>query len=71
MPYRALRFGDLDDPSDPVAIYAREKEAKPFKEETETRPSVLYVKHEKWMEEKAATGIQLNPDDDEIIYEQR
>ena len=70
-PTEALRFGDLDDPEDPVAKYASTHDAKAFKEEAGTRPSVLYVGHEKWMEEKAKTGIQLSPDENEIVYEQR
>lgn len=69
-PADALRYGDLGDPSDPVSRYARNHDAKPFKEDVGTYPSVLYVKHEPWMEQAAATGIQLSPEDNEIVYEQ-
>lgn len=68
-PTDALRFGDLDDPSDPVTIYAEENKARPFKESAGTKPSVLYVSHEAWMEDKAKS-VQLLPDDEDIIYEQ-
>jgi tetrathionate reductase subunit B len=70
-PTDALRFGDLDNPQDPVSVYAKENNAKAFKEEAGTNPNVLYVAHEKWMEDSAATGIQLSPNDNEIIYEQK
>lgn len=70
-PTTALRFGDLDDPDDPVARYAAEREAQPFKEDAGTRPSVLFVGLEKWMEDAARTGIQLTTYDDEVVYETR
>ncbi len=70
-PTEALRFGDLDDPQDPLAQYAAQHGAKAFKEGAETAPSVLYVKHDKWMEDSAKTGVQLSPADEDIIYEQR
>lgn len=69
-PAEALHFGDLDDPNDPVTQYAKTNNAKAFKEDANTKPSVLYVKHEDWMDEAAATGIQLTPEDNEIVYEQ-
>lgn len=70
-PTQTLRFGDLDDPNDPVAQYAKEHNAKPFKADAGTEPSVLYIALEPWMEQAAATGVQLSPKDDEIIYEQK
>ena len=70
-PTQTLRFGDLDDPNDPVAQYAKEHNAKPFKADAGTQPSVLYIEHEPWMERAAATGVQLSVKDDEIIYEQK
>lgn len=69
-PTDTLRYGDLGDPEDPVAKYAKEHNAKPFKEDAGTNPSILYVNHKDWMEQAVATGVQLSPDDDEIIYEQ-
>lgn len=69
-PTDALIYGDLDNPEDPVAIIASKLKAKPLKEKSGTKPSVLYVGHEDWMEKESATGIQLSPEDDEIIYEQ-
>ena len=67
-PTDALIYGDLDNPEDPVAIIASKLKAKPLKEKSGTKPSVLYVGHEDWMEKESATGIQLSPEDDEIIY---
>ena len=69
-PADALRYGDLGNPADPVAKYARKHGARPFKEDVGTRPSILYVNQKKWMEQAAATGVQLSSEHDEIIYEQ-
>ena len=69
-PTQTLRFGDLADPSDPVAQYAAKHQAKPLKADAGTQPSVLYIAHAPWMEQASATGVQLSPKDDEIIYEQ-
>ncbi len=69
-PTQTLRYGDLGDPEDPVAKYAKEHNAKPFKEDADTHPSILYIQQEKWMEKAAATGVQLSSEDNEIIYEQ-
>lgn len=68
-PADALRFGDLDDPNDPVAQYAAKNQARVFKEGAGTRPSVMYIAHENWMED-SAKSIQLLPGDEDIIYEQ-
>lgn len=70
-PTEALRFGDLDDAGDPVARYAEARGAEAFKEDAGTRPSVLFVGLEEWMEESAESGIQISPDDDDIVYEVR
>lgn len=69
-PTDTLRFGDLDNADDPVTQYAKEHGAKPFKEDVGTKPSILYIEQEAWMEQAAATGVQLVPEDDEIVYEQ-
>jgi len=65
-----LRFGDFDDAADPVTKYASEQGARPFKESAGTKPSVLYIGHDSWMEDKAKS-VQLLPDDEDIIYEQK
>ncbi len=70
-PTSALLFGDLDDEDDPAAKAAAAHGARPFKEEAGTRPTVLYVSHERFMEEKANVGVQLSKDDADIVYEQR
>ena len=69
-PTKAIRFGDLDDPNDPISLKIKEKEARPWKESAGTKPSVYYVGHEEWMEKKVNTGVQLDPKDEDIIYEQ-
>ena len=67
---RGVKFYDLDDESDPVTKAARDRGAKAWKEDAETSPSVLYVRHEQWMESKANLGVQISHDDEDIIYEQ-
>ena len=69
-PTAVLRFGDLDDPADPVYQLAREQGARAMKEDAGTRPSVLYLGLETWMEEKASGGIQLTEGEDELVYVQ-
>jgi len=70
-PVNALKYCDLEDPDDPVVIYARKYDAKAFKEEAGTNPSVFYIGLEKWMEKKVENGIQLSSKEDEIIYVQK
>ncbi len=69
-PSGALEFGDLADPEDPITKLAAANDAKAWKEQEGTEPSVLYIGHETWMEEKANTGVQLDENDGDIIYEQ-
>ena len=70
-PTEALRFGDLGQADDPVAQYAEEHGAEPFKPEAETAPSVVYVGLRDWMAAAARTGVQVSADDDDIVYETR
>ena len=67
-PTDALRFGDMDDPTDPVSTYAAATKATAYKADKATRPSVVYVGHDKGMEERAA-GVQRVDGEDGIIYE--
>ena len=69
-PTEALKFHDLGDATDPVTQTAKRRDAKAWKQEEETSPSVLYVRHEAWMEDKANAGVQISPADEDIIYEQ-
>ena len=69
-PTDALVFGDLDDPESKISQLAKKQDAKAWKEKEGTKPSVLYVNHEQWMEEKTNTGVQLDPADEDITYEQ-
>ena len=69
-PTDALIFGDLEDPESRISKLAEKQKAKPWKPEAETNPSVLYVGHEKWMEKKVNTGVQLDAADEDVTYEQ-
>ena len=67
-PTTALRFGDLDDETDPVTQYAKSHGAKAYKADAGTKPTVLYIGHEDWME-SAARGVQRQDDEAGIVYE--
>ena len=67
---KSLQFGDLDNPEDPLVKAIDRTSAKPWKEEAGTKPRVYYAGHERWMEEMANTGVQLDEDDADITYEQ-
>ena len=69
-PTDALVFGDLDDPESTISKLAKKNKAKAWKEKEGTKPSVLYVNHAGWMEKNANTGVQLDPNDKDITYEQ-
>ena len=69
-PSDALQFGDFDNPDDPVTKVAAEAGAKGWKEGEGTKPSVVYIGHEPWMEEMANTGVQLSDKDRDVTYEQ-
>ena len=69
-PTEALKFHDLGDESDEVTAMAKKQNAKAWKEDAETFPSVLYVNHEKWMEDKVNVGVQISERDEDPIYEQ-
>lgn len=69
-PTDVLRFGDLDDIEDPATRHAQRHGARPMKEEAGTKPSVLYIGLEAWMEQKAKGGVRLSPDEDELVYVQ-
>ncbi len=68
-PTGTLLFGDLDDPEDPVAILAAAKGAQAMKAAAGTRPSVVYIGLESWME-KDNPGVQLQSGENGVIYEQ-
>jgi len=67
-PTDTLKFVDLDDADNlPEAAGA----AAALREKEGTRPAVLYVNHEPWMEPRLNKGVQLSKEDDDIIYEQK
>lgn len=70
-PSGTLRFGDLDDPEDEVAKLAAKHEASGLREEAGTKPTVQFIGLQAWMEETLVGGIQLHPEEDEIIYVQK
>lgn len=69
-PTSALRFGDLGNTKDPLTQYIEQHKDKvrAYKASEGTKPSVLYINHEDWME-SAAPGVQRSPVDQGIIYE--
>jgi tetrathionate reductase subunit B len=69
-PTDAILFGDLEDPSDPLVLQIEKTHARGWKEREGTRPVVYYAGHEDWMEAKTHTGVQLDPKDEDIVYEQ-
>lgn len=69
-PTDALVFGDLADPGSKISRLAAKHDAKAWKPEAKTDPSVLYVSHDKWMEKAVNTGVQLDEKDEDITYEQ-
>lgn len=62
-PNGAIRYGDL-------VGDLHFNEAQTFKSSTGAKPSVLYIGAKPWMEAAINTGVQLAPDDSDIIYEQ-
>lgn len=70
-PSGTLRFGDLDDPDDPVSKLAQEHGARGFREDAKTRPTVQYIGLRPSVEAAVTGGIQLHPEEDEVIYVQK
>ncbi len=67
-PTTALRFGDLDDADDPVTRYAEQHGAAAYKADAGTKPNVVYIGHEKWIEDRAR-GVQRHEGEAGIVYE--
>ena len=70
-PSGTLRFGDLDDPNDEAMQYAEKHNARGFREDSGAKPTVRYVGLRPWMEKATKGGVQLNPEEDELIYVQK
>lgn len=68
-PTETLRFGDLDDPEDPLAKLIASAGASAMKAGEGTRPSVVYLGLEAWMEE-SDPKVQLQSGENGVIYEQ-
>lgn len=69
-PTTALKFHDWANPDDPVTQVAKAKQAKAWKADAGTKPSVTYIGHEAWMETKVNLGVKLSQQDEDPIYEQ-
>lgn len=70
-PTEALRFGDIADPDDPLTPIHTDAKAQPMKPETNTRPRVVYVGLEPWMNDELP-GVQRDADgegEDGLTYE--
>ncbi|MEM9493946.1 MAG: hypothetical protein AAGC55_32665, partial [Myxococcota bacterium] len=67
-PTTALRFGDLAESEDPVSRYADDNQARPYREAAGTKPTVTYVGHESWVEDRARS-VQRGVDEDGLVYE--
>lgn len=69
-PTSALVFGDGAESDAPVTRQAKRLGAKPLETPAKTRTEVLYVGQEDWHGEAIHAGVDLSPDDPDIIYEQ-
>ncbi len=69
-PTDTLRFGDLDDPNDEAMQYAKKHNARGLREDSGAKPTVQYIGMRPWKEDACVGGVQLNPDEDEVIYVQ-
>ena len=70
-PTGTLRFGDLDDPNDEAMQYAQKNNARAFREDAGTSPSVQYIGMRPWKERATQGGVQLHALEDELIYVQK
>ncbi len=69
-PTDALVFGDGAAAGATVTRTAKRLSAKPLETSTRTRADVLYVSQEDWHGEAIHSGVELSPEDTDIIYEQ-
>ena len=69
-PTEALKYTDWSDPKSPTNQEAKKHRAQAFKKDANTKPRVRYIGLKDWMEPQAKS-IQLTPDENELIYEQK
>jgi len=71
-PTEALLFGDRADPDSKISQEAARLDARPFvATEAKLREGVVYVGQEPWQADAIHKGCELDPRDEDIIYEQR
>ncbi len=70
-PSGTLRFGDLGDPESKLAKVAKANGARGFREESGAKPTVRYIGLQPSVEKGIQGGVQLHPDEDELIYVQK
>jgi len=66
-PTDTLKFVDLHNGETTAELVSH---AAPLKKQEETRPAVLYVNLQPWMEQRLHKGVQISKDDEDIIYAQ-
>ncbi len=69
-PTGALQFGDAADPDTQVHQAARNSRAVPLESQAPTRADVRYIGLEAWHPDAIHAGVELSPEDSDIIYEQ-
>ena len=70
-PTEALRFGDLSNPEDPVTKLRAAQGTRPMKPDAKTKPRVVYIGLEDWMDQ-SMPGVQRAADGDKeegLTYE--
>lgn len=70
-PSKALNFGDLADPEDPIhELAGAATPLAPAEAGVSLKDNVTYIGAEDWMADKLHRGAALDPRDEDIIYEQ-
>lgn len=70
-PTGAIIFGDLENPTDPVAASIASGQATPISDLATLHPNAFYTGNEAWMANALGRGAALSPDDPDITYEQK
>ena len=71
-PTQALIFGDRADPNAKISKTSARLDARPFvATEAKLKDGVVYVGQETWQADAVHKGCELDPRDEDIVYEQR